>query len=548
MLSFSQTGSNREALMTVIVAPFLVSRMQVRAVPFVLVIVMLRFCCAVLLLLSSARAAHAAPPVVQAVLQIVAPWDVGSLEPTRAGYVFTRIGVAETLVRADPEGRFVPSLATSWTEAPDGLSWRIVLRRAIFHDGSAMTPSTVAASLRRAHQQPGPFGKVPLEAIEPEGDDAILIRLKSRFVGVPAYLAHYSTQVLAPGSFGENGAVRSVIATGPYRVSELGLPLRINVERFDGWTGGPAPAIERATYLSVPRAEARALMAESGQADITFTLDPPSLARLRRSPRVDVVALPIPRMELLKLNVGSPLFSDLKVRQAISLGIDRAGIARAILGNPEAAATQLFPPSLGTWQQADLALLRTDPDAGKRLLDEAGWRPGPDGIRSRDGRRFEATLRTYADRPELPVAAAAIQDQLRDLGMAIRVSIVNSSEIPAGHQDGTLDMALMARNYALVPDPMGTLVDDYGPKGGEWGAMGWSSPALLDALAGLQGGATGEAAAADRRVVATVLQQELPTIPVAWYDHTAAISRRLRGVVIDPFELSYNIAGMRWAE
>ena len=505
---------------------------------------MLRFCSAVLLLLGAALSARAAPPV----LQIVAPWDVGSLEPSRGGYVFSRIDVAETLVRADPQGRFVPGLATSWTAAPDGLSWRLVLRRATFHDGTTVTPADVAAALRRAHAQPGPFGKVPLESVEPDGDDALLIRLRSRFVALPAYLAHYSTQVLAPASFGENGAVRTVIGTGPYRVSSLGLPLRIEVERFNGWTGGPAPAIERATYLSVPRAEARALMAESGQADIAFTLDAPSLARLRRSPRVDVVAVPIPRVELLKLNVGSPLFGDLKVRQAISLGLDRAGIARAILGNPEAAATQLFPPSLGTWQQADLAPLRTDTDAAKRLLDDAGWRRGPDGIRSHDGRRFAATLRTYADRPELPVAAAAIQDQLRELGLAVEVSIVNSSEIPAGHQDGTLDMALMARNYALVPDPMGTLVDDYGPNGGEWGAMGWSNPALLAALTDLGGGATGADAAADRRVVATVLHTELPTIPVAWYDHTAAISRRLKGVVIDPFELSYNLAGMRWAE
>ena len=481
------------------------------------------------------------------VLQIVAPWDIGTLEPSRAGYVFTRMGVTETLVAADPDGRLVPGLAARWSAAADGLSWRLALRPAVFHDGTVLSPDIAAAALRRARALPGPFGKTPVTAIEPDGD-GVLIRLSAPFAALPAFLAHFGTQLLAPASFDAAGAVRRVIGTGPYRVSGIGLPLRIDVERFDGWTGGPQPAIARASYLSVPRAEARALMAESGQADLAFTLDPPSLARLRGNSRVSVRVVPIPRMELLKLNAGSPVFVDGRVRRAVSLAIDRAGIARAILGNPGAAATQLFPPTLGDWHQPGLSPLRHDPAEGRRLLDEAGWRPGPDGFRSRDGVPFAARLRTYADRPELPVVAAALQDQLRGIGLRVDVAVVNSSEIPAGHADGTLGMALMARNFALVPDPFGTLVDDYGPKGGDWGAMGWSDEGLNTALAALQRGAGDEGEQQrSRAAIAGAIHAGLPVIPVAWYDHSAVISRRLDNVVIDPFELSYNLAGMRWA-
>ena len=109
-------------------------------------------------------------------------------------------------------------------------------------------------------------------------------------------------------------------------------------------------------------------------------------------------------------------------------------------------------------------------------------------------------------------------------------------------------MALYARNLALVPDPLGTLVQDYGPHGGEWGAMGWSSPELVAALDRLGGAADPAERGTLRRRVAEVLQDELPVIPLAWYDHSVAVSRRLAGVSVDPLELSYRISAMRWAE
>ena len=105
------------------------------------------------------------------------------------------------------------------------------------------------------------------------------------------------------------------------------------------------------------------------------------------------------------------------------------------------------------------------------LLAAAGWKAGADGILMRDGKRFELALRTYPDRPELPPIATVIQDQLRKVGIAVQVKIGNSSEIPAGHRDGTLELGLAARNFALGPDPLITLIDDYGDKGGDWGAM-----------------------------------------------------------------------------
>ena len=142
--------------------------------------------------------------------------------------------------------------------------------------------------------------------------------------------------------------------------------------------------------------------------------------------------------------------------------------------------------------------------------------------------------------------ATAIQAQLREVGLDVAVAIVNASDIPAGHQDGSLELALVARNYALVPDPIGSLLQDFSPQGGDWGAMGWQSAQVTSALESLS--TTNDPARRSRLrgALSTVLQAELPLIPVAWYQHTATHSKRVGNVSIDPLERSYRISHITW--
>jgi len=202
---------------------------------------------------------------------------------------------------------------------------------------------------------------------------------------------------------------------------------------------------------------------------------------------------------------------------------------------------------LGEWHVPGLQPLVQDLAQARSLLQSAGWAVGPDGMLQRHGQPFHVTLRTFSDRPELPVVATALQAQFKAIGIGMAVSVANSSEIPAGHQDGTLELALLARNYGLVPDPLGTLLQDFGAQGGDWGAMGWTSALVRDALQTLSSTADAQRRSAQRGSIATVLQAELPVIPVAWYQHTATSSKRLGQVVIDPLERSYRIAQMVWA-
>ena len=480
-------------------------------------------------------------------LMVAAPWEIGSLDPSKNGFVFSRLEITETLVEADQQGDLVGGLATRWDVSKDQLTWRFKLRPAAkFHDGTAVTAETALRSLERAKANPGVLGNAPIKRMAAEGD-TVVVELTKPFAALAAFLAHNSTQILAASSFNADGSVKAVIGSGPYKISSVSPPTKLEAVRFEQFDG-KKPAVQAINYLASSRGETRGMLAESAQADLVFTHDPASFERLKQNTKLQFHTLAIPRTIYLKVNAGHPLLKDLAVRQAMSLAIDRSGIASAILREPKAAATQLFPPILAEWNVAAMPALVRDQVKAKQLMLSAGWKPGADGMLSKDGKAFKVVLRTFTDRPELPPMAAAIQAQLKEIGIDVQVAVGNSSEIPAGHKDGTLELGLLARNYALVPDPIGTLLQDFGPTGGDWGAMGWSSTQVRSALDSLSASADSTKRSALRGSLATVLQAELPVIPIAWYQHTATSSKRLGNVQIDPLERSYRISSMVWAK
>lgn len=480
-------------------------------------------------------------------LTIAAPWEIASYDPAVSGFAYQRLQVMETLVDADAEGALRPGLATAWSASDDGLTWTFTLRTGVtFHDGTAMDASAAATALNRAWAQPGVLKKAPITAITP-GDGTITITLERPFAALAALLAHSTAIIPAPASLDADGVPIAAIGTGPFKLETASLPQSLTVVRNDAYWGDAA-TLEKVTYLASGRAETRALLAESGDADLVFTLDPSGYARLGSVDAVKAVAVPIPRVVTLKVNAGHPFLADPRARQALSLAIDRAGIATAITRFPEASAGQLFPPALDKWHDGALPALSQDTEKAKALLTELGWTPGDDGILVRDGQRFSILLRTFPDRPELPLIAAALQDQWKAIGIELEVSVANYSEIPAGHKDGTLHVALFARNYGLTPDPIGTVIADFGKGGGDWGAMNWQNAAVADAVEKIA--ATDDAAVRETNIATVVnaLHTELPMIPIVWYQHTVAISAGLEGVVVDPLERSYGLSSVKWAK
>jgi peptide/nickel transport system substrate-binding protein len=477
---------------------------------------------------------------------VVGGWEINGLEPNVGGYHFTRTGVLETLLAASPSGALQPGLAQAYRVSDDLLTWRFTLRSgARFHDGSPVEAAWVGRMIERAAARPGLLKVVPIAAIAAD-NDSVVIRLARPYALLPSVLTHSTTAILAAASFGPGGQTERIIGSGAFQIDELVPPQRFSIKQFTGWNGPPV-AVQRATYLSAGRAESRALLAQSAQADLVFGIDAPSMVRLARQPHLRILRVTLPRTYIVKVNAGHRWLKDVAFREALSLAVDRQGIALALLRDRSLAATQLLPPTLETWHSAALPPLRFDMAAAATRLDKAGYALGRDGLRTTpQGERLALTLTTYPDRPELPLIATALQEKWRQLGITVRLSIGNSSDIPRLHAQGTLEMGLAARNFALSPDPTASLAQDFSPRGGDWGAMNWTSEAVVTSLARLAEGVAPSEAPALRERVVQILHRELPVIPVAWSQQAVAVNARLTGVIVDPFERSFRLEAVRF--
>jgi peptide/nickel transport system substrate-binding protein len=322
----------------------------------------------------------------------------------------------------------------------------------------------------------------------------------------------------------------------------------IEAEAFPGYWGAQ-PVIPQVRYTAVVLGDTRASMAEAGEADIAFTLLPQAAKAIERSGRAHILRLTIPRVRMMIMNLRLPQFADVRVRRALSLAIDRPGIANAILRHPPSAATQLLPPLLAGWYDPALPPLHQDVPQAKRLLAEAGWQPGSDGTLVKGGQKLRAGMMAPSNRPEIPVMAQAMQVQFREVGFSIDVRPGPSNALPDAVRDGSLQTAMLARTYVNVPDPIGTILPDFASDHPVWASPGFVNADLRAAVHHYIETFDEAARVPLRKQIVTVLQDQLPVIPVSWFEHNAAVSPRvaLDSVTLDPFEQSYLLPAVRWA-
>jgi peptide/nickel transport system substrate-binding protein len=495
-----------------------------------------------LALAASATALAGSPSLLRAqeagVLRVASPWEWTSNEPTDTGYIMARMQIAETLVMVEPDGKLVGGVAESWTVSEDKLTWRFKIRPGVvFHDGSPVTAAAAAASLKLSLAGES-MQQIPVDQLSAEGDTLVL-KTKTPFSHLPAVLVDYASVILAPASWGADGKVTKVIATGPFRITAIDGKTVIELERFDRYWG-EKPKVARARYTAIPNGDTRTNVAIAGDQDIIFTTVPAATPRIDAAGQMKVESLTIPRMRIMAFNSGLPQFADVRVRRAINMAIDRKGIATAVLRHPGSAATQLLPAAVPAWHDASLPAYPFDVAGANVLLDQAGWAKGADGVRAKDGVRLAATMLTIANRPELTVMGTAMQAQLKAIGMELAVEPGQSSAVPAAIQAGTMQMTMFARTYVNVPEVIATIIPDFTRERSTWGTLNWPGRDRVKVLTDEYVQSFDDARkAALRKEILKIIQDEVPVAAVAWFEHTVAVNKRVKGLVIDPFEMRY---------
>lgn len=325
-----------------------------------------------------------------------------------------------TLLSRDAALATQPDLATAWTLSDDRLTWTITLRSdARFSDGTPVTAEDVAFTFTEGAKAGGALDLTVLDSATAIDDATVSIRLKQPWITFTENF--YALGIVPAARYGE-GYARDPIGSGPYRLVSWTEGEQLIVEANPNYYG-PAPLFSRLTFLFTDEDTSLAA-AQAGQVDMVAV--PAALADMAPSGFRQVVVdsvdnrgitFPIasPGTNAQGEAIGNAVTSDLAIRQAINLGVDRAALVDvALLGH----GTPAYGPADGLpWSNSDAAVVYDLP-AAQALLDAAGWAVGPDGVREKDGVSAAFAINYPASDSTRQMLATTLAELLKPLGIA----------------------------------------------------------------------------------------------------------------------------------
>lgn len=293
----------------------------------------------------------------------------------------------------------VPVLAVGAPEPVDGdLSrWRVRTRTGVtFSDGTTFGPEDVVATYNSlidpAFAAPIAADYDFLKRAVRTGPDTVEFELSGAYADFDhrLFLAIAPAEAFArPGPADQAELNRHPIGTGPYALTESRPDQVVLTARDDYW--GEAPAVREFVIRRSDDDNARASQLRDG-ADGTVL--PPELAAAAAKDGYRVVSAVANDWRAITLPSGNPVAGDPAIRKALNLAVDRKAMVEHILGGHGTPMSTLLGAVYG--ENYDPAQdFGFDRDAAARELDAAGWRPGADGIRARDGRRAAFEIAYY---------------------------------------------------------------------------------------------------------------------------------------------------------
>lgn len=441
-----------------------------------------------------------------------------------------------------------PGAAERWDVSPDGLTYTFHLRPgAKWSNGDPLTARDFLYSLRRALTPS--LGSEYKDALYPirNAEDFARGRLENfNVVGVrahdestleiilsrptPHFLSVLRTNVSFPvhaASVERNGAkaddrsgkwtrAAPFVSNGPFRLREWKDHQHLIVDKNPHYWDAARVRLNGITFHPIESTQTQELNFRAGQLHTTWDVPLSKLDSYRRDGRGPLRIEPFFESYFLRFNTRHALLSDVRLRRALSLAIDRESIVRNILRGGQTAATALTPPGLAGYTPP--AAVTHDVAAAKTWLAEAGYP---------DGKGLPALeLTTISSEINQRIAEAIQQMWRRDLGIEVRI-LQKEFKVLLDTFD-TLDYSVArGRWIGEFPDPL-TYLSIFTTGNGVNGT-GFADP-LYDAIVAQANAERGSAVRlAGLQQAETYLVSQMPFAPIYWGSRTTLIAPSVRG-------------------
>ncbi len=338
------------------------------------------------------------------------PPTLTTIAHTAANSVLLSGKVTEGLLDYDFDLNPRPQLATAWKVSPDGLQYTFTLRKGVtWHDGKPFTSADVAHSinlLKEFHPRGRATYANLIEVRTPDAHTAVLVLSKPVPYLLTALAAAESPivpkHIYATGKADSNPANNAPVGTGPYVFKEWARGSHVVYERNPNYWDKPKPYVDRLVVRFIADSGARTAALETGEVQLAPGT-PVALGEIARLKALGTLDFTTTGYEYtntvfrLEFNLERPFFKDARVRQAFAHAINRDVVIKTAWYGHGKHTPGPISPSLKKFFHADLAVPVFDVARANKLLDDAGFPCGADGIRvklTHDPMPHEGAIRT----------------------------------------------------------------------------------------------------------------------------------------------------------
>ena len=387
------------------------------------------------------------------------------------------------LVDWDSQGKLVPGLAESWTVSPDGKTYTIKLRPNLkFSDGSPLTAEDVAFTLTVLYD-PKYDGDTDITLAHISGGDDYKQGKADSVSGLkvvdPLTLQVTTTQPGATTLQKIGGPVLSKAYYGKgYQRGNLdylrtlhGKPLGNGPYVYDKYIPGQEIRFHANTnyYRGVPptprfiyrvtNPSTNFQLFQTGDTDYdAFTSRPDDIEQLKLLGFANINLYGSSDYSKIEFNLKRPALQDAKVRQALIYGLDRQKLIDVVYQGYGTVAIEPISPISWAYNTEGVNPYKFDPAQAKKLLDEAGWKTGSDGIRVKDGKRLELTLlvsKKVLNDALIPIA----KEDYQKIGVLLKPQVVDFNALMSQRKAGNYDLASFSTS--TLNDPHDGVWDFY---------------------------------------------------------------------------------------
>ena len=364
-------------------------------------------------------------------------------------------------LKYDKDLNVVPWAAASYEVLDGGRLLRFVLRDDIrWEDGAPLTADDVEFTYRLMIDPKTPTAYsgdfLAIESFRKTGRLSFEVRYakpsaRSLMTWMGAILPKH---VLEGQDIMTSPAARKPIGAGPYRLAKWDAGSMLTLTASDTYFEG-RPNLDEVVYRIIPDPSTMFLELKAGKLDM-MSLSPQQYLRQTQGPQWEQDWRKYRYLSFsytfLGFNLEHPFFKDVRVRRAISMAIERQSLIDGVLLGQGVPTVGPYKP--GTWAYNDrLTPVQQDVDEARRLLAEAGWKKGKDGLLERDGKPFLFTILVNQGNDSRIKAAIIIQSQLKALGITVHIRTVEwAAFIKEFVNKGRFDAIILAWTITLDPD------------------------------------------------------------------------------------------------